>query len=108
MAIMPPFKPRAAWSELKSFIAHRDMDHLIGFTLAILTVAIILVVLFVDSKVNTSPGRSVTYVELYNSDRTDEEIVARQQADRAAVEARAKERQEQFQEIDEALERAGL
>lgn len=105
---MPPFRPRQAWSDIKSFIGHRDRDHLIGLTLSILTVAIILVVFFADSKVNTSPGRSVTYVELYESDRTDEEIVARQQADKEAIEARAKKRQEEFQKIDDALERAGL
>ncbi|WP_265587496.1 hypothetical protein [Sphingomicrobium arenosum] len=108
MSFMPPFQPRRAMGDLKSFIAHRDKTHLIGLTLSILTVAIILVIFFADSKVNTSPGRSVTYVELYESDRSDEEIVARQQADKAAIEERAKARQEEFQKIDEALERAGF
>ncbi|MCJ7421142.1 hypothetical protein [Sphingomicrobium astaxanthinifaciens] len=108
MPVIPPFRPRAAWGDIKRFIAHRDRDHLIGLTLSVLVVSIILVLFFVDSKVNTSPGRSVTYVELYDSDRSDAEIVARQEADQEAIEARARARQQEFQKIDDALERAGL
>ncbi|MEN3972598.1 hypothetical protein WJS89_07940 [Sphingomicrobium sp. XHP0235] len=108
MSFFRAFSPLGAIRDFGAFVRRADRDHVIGATLALLVTGSIVVIIMVDSKVNTSPGRSVTYVELYESDRTDEEIVARQKADQEAIEARAKERQEQFKKVDDALERAGL
>ncbi|WP_343344605.1 hypothetical protein WJT74_10565 [Sphingomicrobium sp. XHP0239] len=108
MSFFRSFSPRATFADLASFVRSADRDHVIGITLAVLVTGIIVVLFTVDAKVNTSPGRSVQYVELYDSDRTDEEIVARQRADAEAINERARERQEEFQQIDDALERAGI
>lgn len=108
MSFFKTFSVGTALKDLVRYVRHADRDHVIGITLALLVTSIIIVLFTVDAKVNTQPGRSVQYVELYESDRTDEEIVARQQQEQAEIEARAKARQEEFKKIDDALERAGI
>ena len=66
-------------------------------------VVVIVIVFFVDSKINTAPPPQVVYVELYDSNRTDAEIIADQKKDQAESEAIAKERQRQFQELENKL-----
>ena len=108
MSFFRSFSPKASIDDLISFVRRADRDHVIGITLALLVTGIIVVLFTIDAKVNTSPGRTVQYVELFESDRTDEEIVARQEAEQREIEERARARQEEFQQIDEALERAGI
>ena len=45
----------------------------------------------------------VIYVDLYNSNRTDAEIIADQKKDQAEKDAYAKEKQRQFQELEKKL-----
>ena len=67
-------------------------------------VTIIIVILFlVDSQINTAPPPQVIYVELYSSNRTDADIVADQKKDQAEREAALKERQRQFQKLENQL-----
>ena len=49
------------------------------------------------------PPPRVVYVELYDSNRTDAEIIADQKKDQAKKEAYAKEKQRQFQELEKKL-----
>ena len=86
-----------------AFLRQRSREQVIGLTLAVLVTIIILIVFFVDSKINTAPPPQVVYVELYDSNRTDEQIIADQKKDQAAKEAAQKERQRQFQELEKQL-----
>jgi len=75
----------------------------IGATLAILVTIVILILFFVDSKINTGPPPTMVVVELYDSNRTDAEIVADQKRDQAELERRKAESRRQFQEIQNQL-----
>ena len=104
MAILPPMVgPRAALRDLKAFMGQRSREQWIGASLAVLVTVIIVIIFFVDSKINTAPPPQVVYVDLYNSNRTDAEIIADQKKDQAEKEALAKERQRQFQELEKKL-----
>ena len=81
----------------------RSREQVIAAALAVLITVIIVIEFVVDSKINTAPPPRVTYVELYPSTRTDAEIVADQKKDQAAKEAAAKERQRQFQKLENQL-----
>ena len=71
--------------------------------LALLSTTIIVIVFFVDAKINTAPPPRIVYVEDWRADRSDEEIIARQKKDQAEREAAIKERQRQFQELENKL-----
>ena len=96
MAILPPMVgPRAAFRDLAAFMRQRSRDQLIGAALAVLVTIIIVIIFFVDSKINTAPPPQVVYVENYGPDRTDADIIRDQKKaseDRKkAEEARRKE-----------------
>jgi hypothetical protein len=96
MAILPPtVGPRAALRDLTAFMRQRSRDQLIGAALAVLVTVIIVIVFFVDSKINTAPPPQIIYVENYGPDRTDADIIADQKKAsenrRRAEEARRKE-----------------
>ena len=103
MAILPPMSsPRAALRDLTAAVRHGDRrDRILGATLAVLVTIIILIIFFVDSKINTAPPPRVVYVEAYEPGRTDAEIVASQKEDQAEREAIARERQRQFQKLQD-------
>lgn len=95
-----PSSPRAAFADLKAFMRQRSREQVIGASLALLVTAIIVIEFVVDAKMGTAPPPQVTYVDLYSSNRTDAEIVAEQKKDQAARDAAAKERQRQFQKLE--------
>jgi len=104
MAILPPMVgPRAALKDLAAFMRQRSRDQVVGAALAVLVTLIIVIIFFVDSKINTAPPQQVVYVENYGPGRTDADIVADQKkasADRKrAEEARRKE----FQKLQKEL-----
>ena len=81
----------------------RSREQRIGAALSILVTLIIVIVFFVDSKINTAPPPQIVYIENYGPDRTDADIIADQKkasADRKrAEEARRKE----FQKLQKEL-----
>jgi hypothetical protein len=95
-----PSTPRAAFRDLAAFMRQRSREQVIGASLALLVTAIIVIEFVVDSKMGTAPPEQVTYVELYPSNRTDAEIMADQKKDMAAKLAAQKERQRQFQKLE--------
>lgn len=100
MGFFPPMhSPRAAWRDLRSVMQRRSRESLIAAGLSILFTVIIIVVFFLDAKVNTAPPVTVTYVDSWSENRTDAEIKADQIKDQKAREERAAARQEQFKEI---------
>jgi hypothetical protein len=95
-----PVGPRAAWADLRAFFRHREREHWIGAALAVLVTIIIIIEFLVDSKINTAPPPRMVYVEQWNADRTDAEIIADQKKAQAETEAAQKERQRQFQKLE--------
>jgi ethanolamine utilization microcompartment shell protein EutL len=98
-----PVSPRAAIADLLAFMRHSSREQRVGAALAILVTAIIVIEFLVDAKLGTAPPPQVTYVDLYPSNRTDAEIIADQKKDQAAKEAAQKERQRQFQKLENQL-----
>lgn len=109
MSFFPkPSTPRAAWRDLLTFIRHREREHVIGASLAVLVTMIIVIVFLVDPKVNTAPPEQVTYVDIYPANRTDAQIIADQKKDAAARAEFKRKKQESFQKIDKDLDKIGL
>jgi len=98
-----PVSPRAAFADLRAFMRQRSREQVIGFSLALLVTAIIIIEFIIDAKINTAPPPTIVYVEQWNANRTDAEIVAQQKKDQAELEAARKERQEQFQRLQNQL-----
>ncbi len=101
MAILPPMVgPRAALKDLKAFLGQRSREQVLGATLAVLVTMIIVIIFLVDSKINTAPEPTITYVENYGPNRTDADIIADQKKaseDRRRVE---EARQREFQKLE--------
>ena len=98
-----PVSPRAAFADFRAFLRHREREHWIGAALAVLVTIIIIIEFLVDSKINTAPPPRMVYVEQWNADRTDAEIVADQKKAQAEKEAAQRERQRQFQKLEKQL-----
>ena len=98
-----PVGPRAAIADLRAFMSHRSREQFIGAALAILVTMIIVIEFLVDSKINTAPPPTVVEVQLYDSNRTDAQIVAQQKVDQTKRDARLKEKQRQFQKLENEL-----
>ena len=98
-----PVGPRAAFADLRAFMRQRGREKLIAGLLAVLVTAIIVIEFLVDSKINTAPPATIIYADSWKADRTDTEIVAQQKIDQAKREAAAKEKQRQFQKLEQQL-----
>jgi hypothetical protein len=98
-----PVSPRAAFADLRAFLSHTSREQRIGAILAVLATTIIVIEFFVDSKINTAPPPQIVYANSWSLNRTDDEIKADQKKDQAEREAFAKEKQRQFQELENKL-----
>ncbi|NUT00337.1 MAG: hypothetical protein HOP96_05125 [Sphingomonas sp.] len=98
-----PVGPRAALADLRAFMRQRSREQFIGAALAILVTMIIIIEFLVDSKINTAPPPTVIYADSWRADRTDAEIIAQQKIDQAKRDAAAKEKQRQFQKLENQL-----
>jgi len=105
MSVLPPMvNPRAAMSDFAAAIGgDSKRDRLLGITLAVLITTIILIIFFVDAKINTAPPPRVTYVETYSPTRTDADIIASQKKDSAERKAFREEKKRKFQELERRL-----
>lgn len=104
MPVLPPASsPRRAFADLRAFFRNRDRGHVIGALLAVLSTAIVVIVFFADSNVNTMPPPQVIYVSDWRATRTDAEIKAQQKKDQAAHDAAVKYKREQFQKLQKSL-----
>jgi len=98
-----PVSPRAAFRDLAAFMRQRSREQVIAASLSLLVTAIIVIEFIVDAKIGTAPPPTITYIELYPSNRTDAEIIAQQKKDQAAKDAAIKERQRQFKKLENQL-----
>ena len=78
----------------------RSREQRIGAALSILVTTIIVIVFFVDSQINTAPPPQIVYIESWSANRTDAEIIEQQKKDQAERDAAIKERQRQFQALE--------
>ena len=104
MAILPPtVGPRAALRDLTAFMRQRSREQVLGASLAVLVTLIIVIIFFVDSKINTAPPAQIVFVENYGPDRTDADIIRDQK--KASEERRKAEqaKREQFQKLQKQL-----
>jgi hypothetical protein len=101
MAILPPtVGPRAALRDLAAFMRQRSREQVLGATLAVLVTVIIVIIFFVDSKINTAPPQHVVFVENYGPERTDADII-RDQKKASEERRKAKEtKRKQFQDLE--------
>ena len=76
---------------------------MIGASLAVLVTLIIVIEFIVDAKIGTAPPPQLVEVDLYSSNRTDAEIIADQKKDMAEKKAFEKEKQRQFQKLENRL-----
>jgi hypothetical protein len=98
-----PSSPGAAFRDLFAFMRHSSREQRIGAALALIATGIIVFEFVIDSKFGAMPAPQETVVELYPSNRTDAEIIADQKKDQAARLAAEKERQRQFQRLENRL-----
>ena len=105
MSILPPMvNPRAAMSDFAAAVkGDSKRDRFVAVALSLLITTIILIIFFVDAKINTAPPPRVTYVQTYAPGRTDAQIIAQQRKDSAARRAAALEKQRQFQQLQKQL-----
>lgn len=96
-----PSSPRVAYADLRAFMRQRSREQVVGLTLALLVTMIIVIVFLVDPMINTAPPPQIIYVENYKAGRTDAQIIAGQQQDKAERDAAAKRKQEQFQKLEQ-------
>ena len=98
-----PSSPRAAFADLRAFMRQRSREQVLGLILSILVTLIIVIEFLVDSKINTAPPKQIVYVENYKAGRTDAEIVEQQKKDEIERQEALKERQRQFQKLENQL-----
>lgn len=105
MAIFPrPVGPRAAITDLYRYVKNgTSREQRIGALLAVLATGFIVFEFLIDTKINMTPPPRIIYAESWSANRTDAEIIADQKKHQAEREARAKERQRQFQELEKQL-----
>jgi hypothetical protein len=98
-----PVGPLAALKDLSAFLRQRSREQVTGAILVVLVTTIIVIEFLVDSKINTAPPAQIVYVEQWNANRTDAEIIEQQKIDQAKREAARRERQRQFQKLEKDL-----
>lgn len=86
-----------------AFLRQRSREQVIGAMLSVLVTIIILIVFFVDSKINTAPEPTIVFVEDFPANRTDAEIKADQAVDSARRREAALARQREFQKLENQL-----
>jgi hypothetical protein len=102
MSVLPPMvNPRAAMSDFAAVVrGGSTRDRIVGLSLAVLITIIILIIFFVDAKINTAPPPRIVYVETYAPTRTDADIIAAQKKDSAVKKAFKEQKKAQFKALE--------
>lgn len=103
MSLPRPASPRALLADLRAFTRERSRAHWVAAVLAIVMPIVIVVGFIVDARTNIMPGEQLIYVDSWNANRTDAEIVAAQKVRQEQADALKAERQRQFQELEKRL-----
>lgn len=103
MPLPRPASPRAAWRDLRTFLAHRSKHQLIAAFLAVAIPAGTLYIFALDSRTNLAPGPRVTYIDSWSADVSDDEVKARQAVHQERREAADAERRKRWKELGDRL-----
>lgn len=109
MSVFPPVSgPRALWADMKLFWSTRTRVQWIAGSLAILIPIGLGIAFWLDGRTNIRPGPTITFIESWSANRTDEET--RANIDRVAAERARRQAASQadFQNADNTLNRLGL
>jgi hypothetical protein len=116
MSVLRYFSVLRAWRDVRRLFLSRRKPYEIWFLLLamVLTVAIILAFAH-DSNIKRPYKENIIYVESWPLNRSEAEILAQQKVDaakkakeQAAIEKAEKERQAQFQRLDNTLSAWGM
>ena len=108
MPLPRPASPRALWADMKAFWRYRPRHQWVAAVLAMLVPVGIVSAFYIDAGTNTRPRQTVTTVEIWPANRSDEQIKADQNRRQAEADRRANERRDQFRRVDETLNRLGI
>ncbi|WP_188053414.1 hypothetical protein [Sphingosinithalassobacter sp. CS137] len=115
MMLLRHFTPVRAIRDLRFFFASRKRHHYVFMALSLGIVLGILFAFWKDSSFETPYKREIIYVESWPLDRSTEEIIRQQAIDleekrarEAELEERRRERQAEFQRLDERLRKWGF
>ena len=104
MAVFPPwFGLKATLKDTRNFLRNRSPEKTIGAVLAMLVTVIIVLLFFIDSNFRTAPPPQITYVESFDGNRTDEEIIAQQREEQRLIDEANRERQQGYQDLSNRL-----
>jgi hypothetical protein len=103
-----PARPSVVWEDLRAFMRDRPRHQWVAAMLAVMIPMGILLGFYVQTYMQAQPRPQVIYVNNWPSDRSDEEIRAKQQADLARERAVQAERQRQFQRLEKQAKRFGI
>lgn len=103
MAIFPrPARPRALWADIKAFVREQERHKIIFAGLSVLMPALLVAGFYVDSK-RDKPPVQIVYVQNFNGNRTDEEIMRQNIADQKVRDAARLEKQREYRRLADKL-----
>ena len=103
-----PATPKALWADMRAFASQRSPYQWAGLAVAIVMPLAIVAGFWHDTTHGIQPGPQVIYVQSWPANRTDAQIVADQKKDQAQREAAQRERQREFQKLNNQLDRLGI
>jgi hypothetical protein len=110
-----PSSPRAAWADLKAFVAGQSRRKFAFAALAAVIPAFLIGLFLLGAVEGEYRPPEITWVQTYDPDRTDAEIRAQQKIDtaervkrEAEIEAELERRRKPFKDQAEFLESLGL
>jgi hypothetical protein len=108
MPLPRPSSPRVLWADLRAFWATRPRHQWMVAVLAIAIPLGIIFAFFLDSSHGLTPRSQIVYFNSWPANRTDAEIEAQQKADLDRINAARERRRQEFQKIDQSLNRMGI
>ena len=108
MRLPRPASPRALWQDFKAFTASRGPHHWLALTMALLIPVLIFIAFMFDTREAHERAPQIIYVESWRADRSIEETQANIRALEEQRKAAEKERQRQFQELENGMNRLGI
>jgi len=108
MPLPRPARPSFLWRDLRAFWKDHPTHQWFAGTVAVMIPIAILFAFYLDSYTNTRPRETITFIDSWPANRTDEQIKAKQKADLERTRAFQAERQRQFKQIDDRLKRLGI
>ncbi len=99
MGYLPtPSGPRAAWRDLRAFLATRQRHQLLFATVSV-AIPVLVILAFIHDTNIAPPPPTMTFIPSWPASRSDAEIKARQKIDQAAKDKMLAERKAAYQRL---------